>query len=247
MITFFEDAAIKINHARLNHFLSLDLNIKNMRILETGCGAAGFFTSYLENNSKEVLSIDARQDVIEAHKRAFPHRSHKLKLANLNTPDILKDLGEFDLAFCYGTLYHLSNPEVGIKNIAEAGKMSIIETICHPIDNGLINRCIEDANNPNQSFDGGACRPARDWILMELNRYYKYTYITKTQPKHIEFPRSWPVLSEKANSGGGYNTRAVFLGSHTPMNDKYFSQILINSQTTNSIIHDLYKQLKAIF
>nr|MBP9792329.1 methyltransferase domain-containing protein [Rickettsiales bacterium] len=176
MKSFFTNVADAINIARLNHFKSLNLTKKSDRVIEVGCGPVGFFTKYLEKNVKEVISVDARQNLIEEHVKRHPHRRNKVGIANLNEKDSLKKIGKFDLCFCYGLLYHLSNPAQAIENIASTSQMVVISTICSPVDNGEVNFTKEDKDNDNQSYDGDACRPARDWIMKELKKHYQFVY-----------------------------------------------------------------------
>lgn len=233
MQCFFDRSAKDINRARLDHFSSLNLISSTHRVLEVGCGPVGYFTNYLEKHCKEVISVDARQSVIEEHVNRYPHRKNRLKVIDLNMPGALSDLGNFDLVFCYGLLYHLGNPKMAIKNMAKVGKTLIVCTLSNPVDNMAINYCSEDKSDANQSYCGKSCRPARDWVMRELYKFYKYVYHTKTQPRHIEFPLNWPqhYHEDYHPNISTYNTRAVFVASHNHQDNPLLSSVLLNEQS----------------
>jgi hypothetical protein len=47
LASFHYKEAIELNLARINHFASLNINLNNKTILETGCGGRGDITNYL--------------------------------------------------------------------------------------------------------------------------------------------------------------------------------------------------------
>jgi len=122
---------------------------------------------------------------------------------------------------------------------------SIVISICNPKDSNKPNFVKEDKKTDNQSYDGDACRPARNWIMNELKKHYKFVYCVKTQPNNIEFPLNWPIESHKANSSIGHNTRSLFVGSQIELgNNKLLSSNLINKYASGNKFRDYYFDLK---
>jgi len=203
--------AIEVNRARQDHLASLGLELANQSVLEVGAGV-GWHTAFFEKFGCSVMSTDARPENVEEHLRRYPHRKERVEVADLSISGSHDRFGEFDIVYCYGTLYHLADPSLGIMDLAKVCKrLFLLETCVNSVDNSSINRVTEPTSVLNQSFEGIGCRPARDWIFSELRKYFPYVYITASQPNHPDFPLNWPA------SHTGRNTRAVFVASSYPL------------------------------
>jgi ubiquinone/menaquinone biosynthesis C-methylase UbiE len=210
------DIYTDINRARLKHLASLNLNLKNSTVLEVGSGV-GYLTSFFENLNCEVLSTDAREENVIEHRKRFPGR--KVEIMNLDAPKI-KSYGQFDIVFCYGTLYHLSNPDYAIENLAKmCKKLFLLETCVNNIDNGNINLTKEFEFLEDQSLYGLGCRPGRDRILSKLKKHFEYAYITVSQPDNPDFPLKWPILKPNRSM------RSIFVASR----DKIDNPLLLEN------------------
>jgi FkbM family methyltransferase len=222
-------AAIEINKARQGHLASLGLELAQQSVLEVGSGV-GLHTSFFEELGCKVLSTDARPENVAEHLRRYPYR--KVEVADLIVPDSHKRFGEFDIIYCYGTLYHLSNPSLCIKELSSVcRKFFLIETCVSPVDNGEINPTNENRRNPNQSIEGIGCRPSREWVMAELKKYFPFVYVTTTQPDHHEFPLNWPAPVK-----GRVNTRSVFVASKQSLNLPTLSTELPKTQKRLSAV-----------
>ena len=205
MDIFTYDGAININIARIKHLDSLKLDFKDKTVLKTGAGGKGDFTKYLLQFTKYITLNDSRIENI----------NNLLSVNNLNleynTWDLNEDLPRdniFDIIFCYGTFYHLQNPEKTIQNLSKICKdFIIIETITSGKNDMNVNICTEDVNTLNQSSTGYGCRPGRGYVFNLLKKHFKFVYTLKTQPNHEEFPKIFP-----SNNTG--NIRCIFIGSH---------------------------------
>src|SRR2546430_12858064 len=113
---FLEPDALAMNEARMNHLASLDLPIDGKSVLEVG-GGIGLLTGFFEQRGCTVLSTDARSDNVAEMKRRWPAR-HVATL-DLERPDAIATFGSFDVAFCYGTLYHLATPEPALAALSQ--------------------------------------------------------------------------------------------------------------------------------
>jgi len=225
-----------INKARLNHLASLGLKLENSTVLEVGAGI-GLLTGFFEKLECTILSTDARETNVEEHRRRYPHR--RVELADLSESGSHDRFGEFDIVFCYGTLYHLSNPALAIKDLSKACRaLLLLETCVYPIDNGGINSIKEPESALDQSFEGIGCRPARNWVLSELRKQFPYAYVTASQPDHSDFPLNWPVLQKKRL------TRSVFVASKTPLDMPILLQDLPSNQYVSASLQNSGKSVK---
>ncbi len=202
---------LEITQASLEHLASLNLDLKNSSVLEVGAGV-GNLTGFFEKLNCDILSIDARKELVKEHLERHPNR--KVEVADLELPETYYMFSEFDIVFCYGTLYHLSNPEFVIEKLAKICKKIFLLEICvNSVDNGNINLVKEQKFFLHQSFHGIGCRPGRDWVLSKLKKYFPFGYITSSQPKHPDYALEWPVLKPREN------TRAVFVGAKYQLNN----------------------------
>jgi SAM-dependent methyltransferase len=193
-----------ITKSRLEHLTSLNLPLENSTVLEVGAGV-GYLTSYFENLGCRVLSTDAREENNIEHRKRFPQRD--VRYFDLDSQKG-KEFGSFDIVFCYGTLYHLSNPGFAIENLARlTGKFFLLETCVNNTDNGSINLTRDMAFLDDQSIYGIGCKPGRDWIMAKLKRHFPFAYITASQPANPDFPVEWPVTEPKRN------LRSIFVAS----------------------------------
>ena len=199
-----------INKARMEHLESLNLDLDGRTVLEVGSGI-GLLTAFFEERNCQILSTEARKTNADEQRRRFPHRH--VEIADLSKPGSHDGFGKFDVVFCYGTLYHLSNPALAIRDLASVcNNYFLLETCVWPDDNGQINAVAEPVEALDQSVEGLGCRPARDWVMAELKKYFPHVYVTVTQPGHPDFPLKWPVVQT------GRLSRSVFVASRHPLN-----------------------------
>lgn len=217
---FYTKEAVHINKARIQHFDTLNLNLNKKTVLETGCGAKGDFTKHLLSLGAYVTVTDARKNIVQILTSTIKVKGF---VSNLNEERCLK--GIYDYVFCYGTLYHLSNPVSALYTLSKSCKEGIIISTC--VDPVKTQFVFENENDPTQSVDGLGFRPTRKWVMNELSNYFKYVYVSRKQPDHPEFPLDWSV-SPKPNT----LIRAVFIGSHTPLSTDSWSNTLLVKQTT---------------
>jgi len=214
--TFHSAHYLRHNDKRLQHLDTLDLLKRGAKVLEVGAGI-GDHTKFLLSKGCIVTATEARVENLKILKETFPQIA--AKLLNLDAPDPGFESG-FDIVYCYGTLYHLSKPDIGIKFMAKRGQLMLLETCVSYSNDVNINLARENASDPSQSFSGYGCRPTRPWVFAELRKYYPFVYVTKKQPNHEEFPLDW---TKKANN---LNHRAVFVASATRIeSDDLFAEL----------------------
>lgn len=221
--TFLAQEAIQINEARLQHLRSLALELSGKSVLEVGAGI-GLLTEFFEQQQCKVLSTDARPENIEELRRRYPHR--QALVLDLDRREDLSDLGTFDIVFCYGTLYHLSNAEGALRALSGICKeMILVETMVTPGSDEALWPVSEDNSYANQAYSGIGCRPTRPWVMNRLKVLLGYAYATATQPYHPDFTLDW------VHSVAKKNHRAIFVGSKRTLDNRLLLDSLPDQQT----------------
>ena len=209
------------NKKRLEHLASLNLDLNNKSVLEVGAGI-GCHTQFFIDRGCEIVSTDARDENIKILKTRYSN----IKVLNVDL-DSPFSLGiQFDIVYCYGTLYHLCKPEIAIRSMSFHCKDILLLETCvdFNLDAG-VTMCPEDSNGASQSFAGMGCRPSRKWVFIELKRYFDNVYIPITQPDHPEFPIDWKKKRKDNNL-----TRAIFIGSRKKLDNNLLTNKLIMKQ-----------------
>lgn len=207
----------EINSARQNHLASLGLDLDNKRVLEVGAGI-GLHSQFFIDRGCEIVITDGFKNNVEEAKRRFPN--NQVMVLDLEQDESLEHLGQFDLVYCYGLLYHLKNAEIAIKRMSEVctGQL-LLETVVSA-DHGESINYLDDHGGNNGSIYGNACRPSRSWIVNKLKEYFGYGYISVTQPDYPDFITDW---SDESKGG---TIRSIFVGSKIKLK---------NSQITTKI------------
>ena len=204
------------NQRRLEHLVSLGLDIAGSSVLEVGAGI-GDHTNFFLDRGCQVVSTEARPENLEILNLRYPHIT--VRHLDLDNPDpTFNEL--FDIIYSYGLLYHLKNPIEAIEFMSRCcRKMLLLETCVSFGEEELINPCTEPAESPSQAVSGQGCRPTRKWVYNQLKQYFDFVYMPITQPHHEEFPIDWasPPTTEIL-------TRAVFIASRKKLNNQLLTE-----------------------
>lgn len=200
-------AALAINEARLAHLDGLGLPLEKRRVLEVGAGI-GLLTGFFLAKGCNVVSTEGRADNVDEMRRRFPTR--ETKQLDLDDARELASLGRFDVAFCYGLLYHLARPAEALAALAAVSDLLLLETCVSPGHHVDVHR-VRESDAANQALVGVGCRPTRPWVMAELTRGWGHAYTTVEQPNHPDFETDWTTPL------AGANRRAVFVASRTPI------------------------------
>jgi SAM-dependent methyltransferase len=217
---FLKPNALAINQARQDHLESLGFPMSPGTVLEVGAGI-GLHTKFFVDRGCSVTITEGREDNLQEIRSRWP--DNPALLLDMDQDLSIAHLGEFDMVYCYGLLYHLGDPESALRRMAEVCRGQIfLELICSTdTEESLIRR--KDPGGNDQSTVGQACRPSRSWILSKLRQYFGHGYISVTQPDHIEFPIDWQSTKSR-------NTRAVFVGSKVPLVNDLLSEVPLQQQ-----------------
>jgi SAM-dependent methyltransferase len=95
-------------------------SLEGKRVLDIACNCGGFSVEAAKLGAKYVLGFDVVDHYIEqAHfiKRALNLEQVDFKLMDLDKIDV-SNVGQFDITFCFGILYHLENPVSSMKRLS---------------------------------------------------------------------------------------------------------------------------------
>ena len=204
---FLAPNAHSINQARQSHLASLGLDLKGKSVLEVGAGIGLHTPFFLERGCTVTVTDGRAENVAEIARR---HPGVKTAIVDLEQDSPI-ELGRFDVIYCYGLLYHLSNPQRALARLADVcdGQL-LLETAVSPGTHDEL-LLVRDPDAFNQAISGIGCRPTRLWILNRLKSLFGYGYIPRTQPDHVDFPADWvhtPIQTMH---------RSIFVGSRTPL------------------------------
>lgn len=221
---FLNDAYQRHNRRRQEHLATLGLPLAHKSVLEFGAGVGDHTTFFLDRGCT-VTVTDARADNVAFMKARFPSiRAYVVDLEQ----DIEANIDIHDIVYAYGLLYHLANPSAGLARMAKlTGELLLLETCVSFGSELAVNLVNEDVKNPTQAAHGIGCRPTRRWIFEELQRSFRYVYVTRTQPWHGEFPVDW-TGEPPSNETGLY--RSVFVASRSKLDNPYLTDTLLEKQ-----------------
>lgn len=161
--------------------------------LDVGCGF-GFFSRSLKEFGLQVTAVDGRaENVTEAQKR-IP--DVEFKVHDAESPSILS-IGRFDLVLCFGLLYHLENPFLVVRHLAElTGKVLLIETVIVS-SKSLSAVLYEEDPRQDQGLNYIALIPTESWFVKCLYIVgFPFVYKMNVLPDH-EYYRSSLIKKRK--------------------------------------------------
>jgi hypothetical protein len=218
---FRSDFYIRHNCRRQEHLASLGLDLANRSVLEVGAGI-GDHTSFFLDRDCTVTVTEVREENLQVIKKRFAD-VEVLRL-DLDAPEASFNR-QFELVYCYGTLYHLRHPGQALEFLASrCTDTFLLETCVSYTDNEQINALPEVIEDPSQASSGIGCRPARSWVFNKLKALFPFAYIPITQPWHEEFPLDWTDTRLAADPKRLW--RSVFIASRRKIaNDRLVDSI----------------------
>jgi SAM-dependent methyltransferase len=220
--SFDTDAALELNEARLAHLALLDLPIDGRRVLEVGAGVGRLTGFFIDRGCSVVVTeAEARSENVAELRRRLP----AVDAREADVEESLVYLGRFDVAFCYGVLYHLESPLRALRNMAAVcDDLLLIETMVCDTRFPVL-RLEDETKSVNQALRGVAHRPSPSYLALALNRIgFDHVYNATDPPDHPDYRFSWLDNMDTARSGA--LLRGVFVASRKPLRRPSLSLLL---------------------
>jgi SAM-dependent methyltransferase len=220
-IIFDQDFYREITRERMLHFESLSLPLLGKSVIDVGCGV-GRFSNFLMEQGADVFCVDGRSENIEQLRKLYPSR--KCAVVDVESPDLLKH-GSFDVVFCYGLLYHLSDPFGFIKNASKICKeMMIIETCIMDATDPVVRLVSEDQQNATQALHAFGCRPSPAYVNACLTLSgFEFVYTPLALPAHPQF--TYELCNDYSYIKQGHLIRSIFLASRVEIQSDRFRRM----------------------
>ena len=186
--------------------------------VDAGCGI-GFFSQTLVECGLHTCGFDARVENVREARKRFP--GIPFEQADVEATGISK-LGQFDLALCFGLLYHLENPLQAIRNLnVITEKCLVLESMCLPEERcSLLLR--QEPQQDDQSLTEMACYPSESTLVKMLYRCgFAKVYRVTPLPDHDDFRETREHRQR----------RTVLLASRVPVDVAGF-RLLLEPQET---------------
>jgi 2-polyprenyl-3-methyl-5-hydroxy-6-metoxy-1,4-benzoquinol methylase len=203
---FYDD----ITQARIQHLKLLNLSLKGKKLIDVGSGI-GRFSDFFYDQGCEVFCIDGRPENIQTLRSLYPEL--RAEVVDVESQELL-DYGNFDVVFCYGLLYHLSDPFGFIKNAYKiCNEMMIIETCITDADDLILRLIPENQTDLSQALHAIGCRPSPSYIITCLKLCgFKYIYTPIELPNHVQF--RYQRSNDFSYLKKGHLIRGIFVASH---------------------------------
>lgn len=152
--------------------------------IDVGCGL-GYFSDFLSSLQLQTTAVDGREENVEEAQRRFPHAT----FLTMNAEDrALQAVGQFDLVFCFGLLYHLENPFQTVRNLyALTSQVSLIESVIYPGSEPLM-ALVDEESHGDQGLHHIAFYPTESCLIKMLYRAgFPFVYRLAVKPEHPDF------------------------------------------------------------
>lgn len=219
--SFWSPEYVRHTQRRQEHLASLQLPLAGRSVLEVGAGI-GDHTSFFLDRGCAVTVTDGRPENVDAIRELYPGRDARLLPLD---PPPADPFPVADVVYCYGLLYHLSDPGPALAFMARScGSLLLLETCVSFGEDLALNPVTEPEESPTQAITGRGCRPTRPWVWNQLRGLFEFVYATTTQPWHEEFPLDWGAPRDGLS-------RAVFVASRRPVESGSLTDRLPSLQT----------------
>jgi SAM-dependent methyltransferase len=119
-------------------------SLKGRRVLDVACNCGGFSVEAAKLGADYVLGFDVVDHYINQAnfiKRALSLEQVDFKLMNLDKIDVT-NVGQFDITFCFGILYHMENPISSMKRLSSITRhVMLVDTdlVCFSFKRRLVD------------------------------------------------------------------------------------------------------------
>jgi len=213
---FQSDLYTRHNARRLEHLASLHLDLSGRSVLELGAGIGDHSTFFLDRGCR-VTAIEPRAEnvaVIRSRMSLFPSvwDPDRLTVIQAGVEDIdTLHLEPHEVVYCYGLLYHLTEPESALEKAARVCRdIFLLETKVRLPAHGA--EVSEDPENCTNAVSGAAKYMTRADLGQALLDLFPNVYEPTVQVAHEQFPQDWQNAALEQ-----WPIRTVFVSSREPL------------------------------
>jgi SAM-dependent methyltransferase len=197
-----------ITAARLEHLAALDLPLAGRSVIDVGCGIGRLSEFFMERGC-DVLCVDGRGENIEQLRRLYPER--RAAVVDVTTDQLLEH-GSFDVVFCYGLLYHLTDPLAFLRSAASICRELMIVETCITDSDQRVAFLVDDPDDPTMALNRVASRPSPAYVATGLRLAgFEHVYSPVSLPRHRDF--DYTRRSDLAHLRDGDVMRDIFVAS----------------------------------
>ena len=197
-----------ITAARLKHLAELDLPLSGRSVIDVGCGI-GRLSEFFVERGCDVLCVDGRAENIEHLRRLYPDR--RAAVVDVSTDQLLEQ-GSFDVVFCYGLLYHLTDPLAFLRSAATICRELMIVETCITDSAERVVFLVDDPDDPTMALNRVASRPSPTYVATGLRLAgFEHVYSPVSLPRHRDF--DYKRRNDLAHLRDGSVMRDIFVAS----------------------------------
>lgn len=181
--------------------------------VDIGCGV-GYFSAFLREMGFDVVGVDGRQENVEEARHR--HAGMEFRCMDVEARE-LRDLGSFDLVFCFGLVYHLENPLSALRNFAAmSSKVVLVEGICAPGAEAYFLLRQEDPTGDDNSLTALALYPSEPALIKAAYRMgFRFVAKAAEYPDHEDF----------CDSASRKRLRTILAASTVPLESPFFKLV----------------------
>lgn len=158
-------------------------SLKGKRVLDIGCNAGYWTLQAIQRDCDFALGIDGRQVHIDQANFVFDVHgisSDRYKFIKGDLYDIdFSSLGQFDIVFCLGLLYHINRPIQLLENIEKVSpEILIIDTYLSSKPGSVLEIIHEDTDVLRNAVSGELVYHPSMRAVVDLVQYFNYECIT---------------------------------------------------------------------
>ena len=202
----------EITDARLEHLATLGLPVEGRSVIDVGSGI-GRLSEFFAVRGCDVLCVDGREDNIAQLRTHYPER--RAAVVDVETDELVAH-GSFDVVFCYGLLYHLSDPLAFLGRAATICRELMIVETCITDSEERVLFLVDDPDDPTMSLSRVASRPSPAYVVASLRLSgFEHVYSPVRLPRHKDF--EYERRNDMSHLRDGNAMRDVFVASRTAL------------------------------